>query len=633
MQICSCTINSKVVTIFFHFKQTDSECYRERDVESTKNFYHKNNRFEVVSLETMMVRLTDAENNQVSQDANTKNNNDKIKSVESYSVSGEDIPPHPPKTKKRDIVPDITVFKQLDEHALSAPSSLRSSLCELAYYLVKPATNNLERVRVFYRWITDNIRYDTEGQVGGINSCDPNEVLKTGKSVGLGYADLFSAFCRVVNIPVHTIKGHAKGYNHNPETVLTPSTKPNHAWNVVLLDGYWRFIECMWGSGHLKEQTFNKHFTEFYFLTDPDLFISEHYPCTKYRKERDSKWQLLDKPISVIEFVTRVKLSSTALEYGVIPMSHKSGVIELKSDDTISIQDEHGNIENWLINFSLSDGTDMNNYAMSYISNLTTLKIIVRPPSAEKYVLKIFAKPIGKETAAHTLLLKYIIKCTDPAVHVKPFPTRKTPWAYCPEYKEYGFAEESRAIPIFTANDGNLAINIPTTRQVEAMAKLHHAQDKDVSLENCTLVESLDNEIVIRARLPIEGFYALDIMAKRPWEESNTYRSSIAYLIDCPRPMSPCYPFPHCYYGAITKYKCRLLEPLKGSLPPKSSLVFRLESKILQRIKVLKQNLKRGGDDIFEGEVDIPDTGIITVSGSDKDSGPLSCLYRFSVAN
>ncbi|KAL3887105.1 hypothetical protein ACJMK2_027061 [Sinanodonta woodiana] len=565
--------------------------------------------------------------------ASAKNGDGTNKHVESDFVGSGEIPPHPPKTKKRDIVPDPAVFKPIDEHALTAPSSLRSSVSELAKYLVEPAKNDLERVRAFYRWITDNIRYDTEGHFSGIpNSCDPNEVLKTGKSVGLGYADLFSSFCRIVNVPVKTIIGHAKGYNHDPETAITLSTKPNHAWNVVLLDGDWRFIECMWGSGHLKGQTFNKQFTEFYFLTDPEHFISEHYPSTQHKDGQDSKWQLLDKPISVNEFVKHVKLSSTALEFEVIPISHKSAVLELKSDETITIQDGQGNMENWLINFSLSNGTDMSQYAMSYISNMTTLKINVRPPNAEKYILKIFAKPRGKQTVSHNLVIKYIIKCTDPDAQVKPYPSRKAPWAFCPEYKLYGFAEGSRAMPIFITNDGDLNINIPTTKQVEAIAKLHHAQDKDINLEDSTLVESSVNEIVVRTRLPLQGFYALDIMAKRPWEEGNTYKSAMAYLIDCQKPMSPYYPFPHCYYGAITKYNCRLLEPLNRSLPAKSSVIFRLESKRLQRIKVSKQNLKRASDGIFEGEVLTPDTGFVTVSGSDKDGESLLCLYQFSVA-
>ncbi|KAK3601223.1 hypothetical protein CHS0354_040406 [Potamilus streckersoni] len=549
------------------------------------------------------------------------------------SVGGCEVPPHPPKTKKRDIVPDPTIFTNIDEHALKAPGSLRRSVSELANYLVRPAKTNLERVRAFYRWITDNIRYDTEGFFNGkIISCDPDYVLKTGKSVCQGYADLFSAFCREVNIPVKTISGHAKGFGYNAEMVITPTTTTNHAWNVVLLNGDWRFVECTWGAGQIKGNQFYKQFTEFYFLTDPKDFINKHYPYMSKNEAQDSKWQLLDNPVSMKEFSTRVKLDNTALELGVIPVSHTSGVIEVQSDVTIFIKDGLGNVESWMMTFSESDGTDMGNYAMSYMKNPTTLTIAVRPPTAAKYVLKLFAKPIGKQTDEHNSILEYIIKCSDPAKPAKPYPLRRTPWAFCPKYKQYGFAEKSMKIPIFKAQNGNLCIDIPTTRQVDAMAKIQNAESRDGSLENCTLVESSAKKLVIKARLPTEGSYALDIMAKRPWEGDDRYWPSVSYLIDCRKPMYPFNPFPFCYFGAITKYHCRLLEPLNGFLPAKSSVTFRLESKLLERIRILETNLNKTGSGIFEGKVDIPDTGTITVFGSDANSGSFNGLYRFSVA-
>ncbi|KAL3887036.1 hypothetical protein ACJMK2_027047 [Sinanodonta woodiana] len=558
----------------------------------------------------------------------------KYESGQEERDGGGEVPPHPPKTKKRDIVPDPTVFKRIDEHALKAPASLRKSVSELANYLVKPAKTNLEKVRAFYRWITENIRYDTDEFFHGkISSCEPSYVLKTGKSVCQGYADLFTAFCREVNIPAKTISGHSKGFGYNAEMVINPNTTTNHAWNVVLLNGDWRFVECTWGAGHLKGQQFQKQFTELYFLTDPKDFINKHFPCMSKNEADDSKWQLLEKPVSLNEFSTRVKLDNTALELGVIPVSHTSGVIDIKSKDTIVIKDGQGDIESWMMNFALSDGTDMGNYAMSYMKNPTTLNIVVRPPRAAKYVLKIFAKCVGKQTGEHNSILEYIVKCSEPEKPAKPYPLKGTPWAFCPEYKQYGFAAKSTTVPIFTAKTGTLSIDIPTTKHVDAMAKLQHAERRDASLENCTLIESSAKKLVVKVRLPTEGFYALDIMAKRPWDGDDKYWSSISYLIDCRKPMSPFNPFPFCYFGDITKYQCRLLEPVKGSLPAKSAITFRLESKLLKRVRILQTNLNKTGDGVFEGKVDTPDTGTITVYGSENDSGSFSGLYRFSVGS
>ncbi|KAK3601243.1 hypothetical protein CHS0354_040420 [Potamilus streckersoni] len=563
----------------------------------------------------------------------SKSINDQDLKVDTIGYSAE-VPPHPPKTKKRDIIPDPTIFKDIDEHALKAPTSLRRSINELANYLEKPAKNNLERVRAFYRWITDNITYDLEGYFSGglISSCDPHDVLTTGRSVCQGYADLFSAFCREVNIPVKTISGHSNGYSYDPEIALTPSTKTDHAWNVVLLNGDWRFVECTWGAGLVKKKQFYKEFTEFYFLTDPEDFISQHFPRMNKNEELGLEWQLMNKTISLEEFSRRVPLYRTALEFGIIPLSHKSGVLEVKSDDTITIQDGQRNIENWTIHFFLSDGTNMNNYTMSYMQNPTTLKINVRPPAAAKYVLRLFAKPRGKQTDVYHVVLEYIIKCSDRAKPVKPYVSSKTPWAVCPKYAQYGFPEKALAIPMFISKDGELIINIPTTRQVDAMANLEHAENKDKCLEQYTLIESSANKIVVRARLPMEGYYGLYIMVKPPWEGNDLYWPAIAYLIDCRKPMISCYPFPERFHGAAAKHNCRILEPLKGLLPPKSIVKFRLESNILRRIIILKQNLSTTGNGIFEGTILIPDTGTITVYGSANDSGSLEGLYRFDVA-
>ncbi|KAK3601241.1 hypothetical protein CHS0354_040419 [Potamilus streckersoni] len=558
--------------------------------------------------------------------------NDKDLKVDTIG-HGAQVPPHPPKSRKLDIVPDTKIFKDIDEHALKAPSSLRSSVSELVCYLVQPAKNNLERVRSFYRWITDNIRYDTEGYFSdSVGSCDPHDVLKTGRSVCQGYADLFSAFCREVNIPVKTISGYAKGYSYNPEIAITPSTKTDHAWNVAFLNGDWRFVECTWGAGHLKEQRFTKEFTEFYFLTDPEDFISEHYPQMNKIEEPDSKWQLMKKPISLEDFCRRVHLRKTALEFGVIPVSHTTGVLEVQSDATFIIEDSRMNIESWMIDLSLCNGTNMNRYAMSYMQNSTALKIHVQPAAVDKYILEIFAKSRGKETSHHDLVLRYIIKFSDPAKLSKPYPSRQTPWAFCPEYRQYGFADEALTNPVFTAKNGELVINIPTTRNVEAIAKLKHAENRDDTSKYNTLIESSANKIVVRVRLPSEGFYSLDIMAKRPWEGGDSYWSSIAYLIDCRIPMIPWYPFPECYYTAIAKHNCHLLEPLNGLLKPKSTVKFRLESNILRRIIILDQNLSKTGNDIFDGKITIPDTGKITIYGSENESGYLDGLYTFSVA-
>lgn len=50
-------------------------------------------------------------------------------------------------------------------------------------------------------------------------------------------------------------------------------------------------------------------FDDFYFLTDPDEFVHSHFPD-------ETKWQLLDVPISLEEFERRVFKTSAFFSLG-----------------------------------------------------------------------------------------------------------------------------------------------------------------------------------------------------------------------------------------------------------------------------------------------------------------------------
>ena len=60
-------------------------------------------------------------------------------------------------------------YSMIDQHALNAPEELKSSVESLVEYLIKPASNDRERLRAIFRWITHNIAYDTEGFFDGMS--------------------------------------------------------------------------------------------------------------------------------------------------------------------------------------------------------------------------------------------------------------------------------------------------------------------------------------------------------------------------------------------------------------------------------------------------------------------------------
>jgi transglutaminase/protease-like cytokinesis protein 3 len=184
-------------------------------------------------------------------------------------------------------------FTEIDIHALSAPKSAKESVETLAEYLFKPADNDLEKVRSIFRWITDNIAYDTNAYFSGrYGNLTAEGVLRSGKSVCSGYSALFQSLCEIAEIEAVSIQGYAKRYYYKPNHVYSRTT---HAWNAVKLNEEWYFIDSTWGAGSLIGKKFKKRYKEFWFLTAPEAAIFSHLP-------ENPKWQLMEEPIDMERF-------------------------------------------------------------------------------------------------------------------------------------------------------------------------------------------------------------------------------------------------------------------------------------------------------------------------------------------
>lgn len=207
-----------------------------------------------------------------------------------------------------------TDYQTIDEHARNAPASVTGSIDKLAAYLVKPATNDVEKARSFYVWITDNVSYDVQAFLRGVlQQYTPEEVLKERKAVCEGYSGLFKALCEEVGIPCELIPGYSKGFGYVPKKSFTNS---DHAWNAVKLNNKWHLLDVTWGAGGINDrQKFVKEFNEDYFLTDPSIFVFKHMPL-------NPMWQLLDCPVSIQAFAkgdeavaASLKSNKTCMDY------------------------------------------------------------------------------------------------------------------------------------------------------------------------------------------------------------------------------------------------------------------------------------------------------------------------------
>lgn len=173
-----------------------------------------------------------------------------------------------------------------------ARSISESELIRLTDTLTAPWTTDLEKVRAMFVWITENIAYDCNGA----NARDPEAdavthplydmhfrlrlVLKNRRARCSGYAFLFKTMCDLAGIQSRIIEGKASQGRRSE----------GHAWNVVLLDGFWRPIDLTWASGACDDnERFHKIRDETYFLPDPQVFMQNHSPT-------ETEWNLLTQP-------------------------------------------------------------------------------------------------------------------------------------------------------------------------------------------------------------------------------------------------------------------------------------------------------------------------------------------------
>ena len=89
-------------------------------------------------------------------------------------------------------------------------------------------------------------------------------------------------------------------------------------WCAALVDEQWRFIDCHWGARHVdksrvktktvQDGKFCYSLDEFFFLPDPENVIYMHFPD-------DPKWQLLQQPLTMDQFLDLPVLKSHFFQY------------------------------------------------------------------------------------------------------------------------------------------------------------------------------------------------------------------------------------------------------------------------------------------------------------------------------
>lgn len=166
----------------------------------------------------------------------------------------------------------------------------------LALEITAGRTNDLQRARAIYDWLTEHIRYDTEEWahiVGGAEDyChdhDPLSVLRRGTTVCIGYAWLFNALAQSAGLRATYLIGDVRGYRGTEDDALVSAFK--HAWNAVEVDQTWLLLDATWGARQ-TDQAEDAYAARraYYFNTPPNQLIFDHLP-------ESAAWQQLLNPV------------------------------------------------------------------------------------------------------------------------------------------------------------------------------------------------------------------------------------------------------------------------------------------------------------------------------------------------
>jgi transglutaminase/protease-like cytokinesis protein 3 len=195
--------------------------------------------------------------------------------------------------------PLVNNYASLDKQVLAMKRRYKS-IPFLVKDLSALCTNDEEKVRAFFVWITNNIGYDCPayhskaGITGSFKYKTESELISkrdklyydyASKAFGMrravceGYSLIFQEMCRQADIKCEIVVGRA---DNKTEKIKHLRNKlffsTNHSWNRVLLNGGWYYIDCTWASGYCDKDVrrFYKCFKPYYYLAPMDNLYETH---------------------------------------------------------------------------------------------------------------------------------------------------------------------------------------------------------------------------------------------------------------------------------------------------------------------------------------------------------------------
>lgn len=160
--------------------------------------------------------------------------------------------------------------------------SVKQTLDEVAYladYIAGDIKDEYKKLEAIAKWVSDNIYYDRDARENSVTQseiCIKN-VLKSRKTVCVGYSALFSALCEAQGLYVVNVKGTVTSDTVNYSDLADGPV--NHEWCAALIDDRWIWVDCVWNSNLKFENNKFKSMganTQMYFDISPLALSFDH---------------------------------------------------------------------------------------------------------------------------------------------------------------------------------------------------------------------------------------------------------------------------------------------------------------------------------------------------------------------
>uniref|UniRef100_T1KRA8 Transglutaminase-like domain-containing protein n=1 Tax=Tetranychus urticae TaxID=32264 RepID=T1KRA8_TETUR len=416
-----------------------------------------------------------------------------------------------------------------------------------------------KKVRGIFRWIAHNIRYNWNYMGISVSS---EEILRSREGVCKDYCQLFGDMCFLAGIRVKKIQGFAKGYDYRPGHQFVPGEDITHNWNAVFILGSWRFIDLTWGTGYTDHSgKFQRKLNEHFFLTDPETMIWTHFPYNEL-EDNYSRWQLLDKPLTLEEFNTLPKVTPYFFEFNLKIRSKLANPINFRVQAEIKI----GGHEAMRYKYKLYPADEVENASLNHYvfcqlkEDRMVGSFLVTPPIEGRYFLKVYARPekdmgewnidattalppppmatssSGQSTQSNLhSCVTFLLECSRSRKYLQPYPLNELPWGPTQSFYNYKMRLLNQNGPVVTTWGGKRRLVLESSEPMLITYQVLDAEGMEMDAKNLLIREDNGNKITFTISPPRLGMFKLMIFGMPKPKQKGKWRLPLlaTFLIEC----------------------------------------------------------------------------------------------------